>query len=67
MEDKLVDPKHENYGNCPEGKLQPISAMVLMSLLYSSRVGRFDLFKGINFCLNESRDGMPNAIVDFTG
>ena len=32
-----------------KGELQPLSAMILMSVLYAARIARYDLFKPIQF------------------
>ena len=50
---KVFNPLRKGSGNPRpyegEGELQPLSAMILMSVLYAARIARYDLFKPIQF------------------
>ena len=50
---KAYNPLAKGSGNPKpyegEGELQPLSAMILMSVLYAARIARYDLFKPIQF------------------
>ena len=52
-ESKVYNPLRKGAGSPKpyegEGELQPLSAMILMSVLYAARIARYDLFKPIQF------------------